>query len=70
MMSKGKMLQFASEEEGLEAAAKLLHRQYLTEGGAYYEGKTLKDVQKNFCPKTTNWVDLVYGRMEKIYSYK
>ena len=66
MMSKGKMIQFNSEEEGLEAAAKLLHNRYLTEGGTYYEGKTLKDVQKNFCPKTTKWIDLVYERMEKI----
>lgn len=66
MMSKGKMIRYSSQEEGLEAAAKLLHHQYLTEDGKFYEGKTLKDVQKNFCPKTTKWINLVYERMEKI----
>ena len=66
MMSKGKMIKFASPEEGLEAAAKLLHNKYLTPGGSYYRGKTLSSVQKIFCPDSSTWVGLVYGCMKQI----
>lgn len=66
MMSKGKMIQFASEEAGLEAAAKLLHNKYLTPGGSYYRGKTLSSIQKIFCPNSSTWVGLVYGCMKQI----
>lgn len=66
MMSKGKMIQFASEEAGLEAAAKLLHNKYLTSGGSYYKGKTLSSVQKIFCPNSDTWVGLVYGCMKQV----
>lgn len=66
MMSKGKMIQFASEKAGLEAAAKLLHNKYLTPGGAYYKGKTLSSVQKIFCPNSSTWVGLVYGCMKQV----
>lgn len=66
MMSKGKMIQFASEEAGLEAAAKLLHNKYLTPGGSYYKGKTLSSVQKIFCPNSDTWVGLVYGCMKQV----
>lgn len=66
MMSKGKMIRFASEEEGLEAAAKLLHNKYLTPGASYYRGKTLASVQKIFCPNSSTWVGLVYGCMKQI----
>lgn len=66
MMSKGKLIRYSSEEEGLEAAAKLLHNKYLTPGGSYYTGKTLKNVQKRFCPNSNTWVNLVYGCMKTI----
>lgn len=66
MMSKGKLIKYASEEAGLEAAAKLLHTKYLTPGGAYYRGKTLASVQKIFCPNSSTWVGLVYGCMKQI----
>lgn len=66
MMSKGKMIQFASEEAGLEAAAKLLHNKYLTPGGSYYRGKTLSSIQKIFCPNSSTWVGLVYGCMKQV----
>ena len=66
MMSKGKLIRYASEEEGLEAAAKLLHNKYLTEGATYYRGKTLEDVRKGFCPKIKKWTNLVYEQMEQI----
>lgn len=66
MMSKGKLIRYDSEEEGLEAAARLLHTKYLTEGGSYYKGKTLSDVRKGFCPKIPKWTNLVYEQMEQI----
>ena len=66
MMSKGKLIRYATPEEGLEAAAKLLHNKYLTEGGSYYYGKTLSCVQKRFCPNSSTWVNLVYGCMNVI----
>lgn len=66
MMSGGKLIKFNSPEDGLEAAAKLLHTRYLTEGGSYYYGKTLSCVQKRFCPNSTTWVGLVYGCMNVI----
>ena len=66
MMSGGKLIRYDSEKEGLEAAAKLLHNKYLTEGGAYYSGKTLSGVQRRFCPGSSTWVGLVYGCMKHI----
>jgi len=66
MMSKGKLIKYATPEEGLEAAAKLLHNKYLTEGGSCYYGKTLSCVQKRFCPNSSTWVNLVYGCMKVI----
>lgn len=66
MMSKGKLIKYSSPEAGLEAAAKLLHNKYLTEGGAYYRGKTLSSVQKIFCPNSSTWVNLIYGCMKQV----
>ena len=66
MMSGGKLIRYATPEEGLEAAAKLLHDRYLTEGGSCYYGKTLSAVQKRFCPNSSTWVGLVYGCMNVI----
>lgn len=66
MMRNGTMIKYNSVEEGLEAAAKLLHNKYLTPGGSYYKGKTLASVQKIFCPNSSTWVGLVYGCMSQI----
>lgn len=66
MMSNGRLIRYASPEEGLEAAAKLLHNKYLTEGGSCYYGKTLSSIQKRFCPNSSTWVGLVYGCMKQI----
>ena len=66
MMSGGKLIRYSTPEEGLEAAAKLLHNKYLTEGGSYYYGKTLSCVQKRFCPNSSTWVGLVYGCMKQV----
>lgn len=66
MMSNGKLIKYSTPEEGLEAAAKLLHDKYLTEGGSYYYGKTLSAVQTRYCPGSSTWVNLVYGCMNVI----
>ena len=65
MMSRGKLIQFNSVEDGLRAGAKLLHNNYLTKGGSFYHGATLNGVQKCFCP-SDSWVSLVYGRMKQV----
>lgn len=66
LMSGGKLLQFNSVEDGLERAAIALHKNYLSEGGRFYFGKTLSAVKTRFCPESSTWVDLVYGRMKQI----
>lgn len=66
MMSKGRLIKYTTTKEGLEAAAKLLHTKYFSEGGMYYSGKTLEDVQKMFCPKSSKWVNLIYDCMQQI----
>ena len=66
LMSKGKLIQYGSVYEGLEVAAQKLHNNYLTPGGKFYHGKTLSGVKTNFCPASSTWVDLVYGRMKQI----
>lgn len=66
MMSKGKLIRYSSEAEGLEAAAKLLNNRYLTKGGSCYSGKTLSAVQKRFCPNSNTWIGLVFGCMKQV----
>jgi len=66
LMVNGKLLRYDSVEEGLEVAAKSLHNNYLTPGGRFYYGKTLSGVKTRFCPASSTWVDLVYGRMKQI----
>ena len=66
MMSGGRLISFSSPAEGLEAAAKLLHTKYLSEGGQFYCGKTLAGVKKRFCPASSTWTNLIYTCMSKI----
>lgn len=66
MMSSKGLIRYSSEEEGLEAATKLLHNKYLTPGGSCYSGKTLSAVQKRFCPNSSTWVGLVFGCMKQV----
>lgn len=66
LMKNGKLIQYSSVNEGLEVAAKKLHYNYLTPGGKFYHGKTLSGVKTKFCPASSTWVDLVYGRMKQI----
>ena len=66
LMNKNGLIKYNSVEEGLIAAAKALHNNYLTEGGRFYHGKTLCGVKTKFCPASSTWVELVYGRMQQI----
>ena len=66
LMSNGKLIKYSSVAEGLTEAAKKLHNNYLTPGGKFYYGKTLSAVKTKFCPSSSTWVSLVYGRMSQI----
>lgn len=66
LMYKGKLKQFKSVEDGLEQAAKALHNNYLTEGGCFYNGKTLQGVKTKFCPNSSTWVNLIYTCMSQM----
>ena len=66
LMSNGKLISYPSVESGLREAAKKLHTNYLTKGGKFYYGKTLSAVKTKFCPASSTWVNLVYGRMSQI----
>ena len=70
LMSNGGLISYASLEDGMETAAKTLHDRYLSEGGSCYYGKTLSAMKTRFCPGSTTWVGLVYGRMEQIIKAK
>lgn len=70
LMSGGKLKKFSSTKAGLEAAAKTLHKNYLTKGGKFYSGKTLAGVKKRFCPASSTWTNLIYGCMKEIVKYK
>ena len=70
LMSGGGLISYASLESGMETAAKTLHERYLSEGGSCYYGKTLSAMKTRFCPGSTTWVGLVYGRMEQIIKAK
>lgn len=66
LMTSGGLIKFNSVEEGLEKAAKTLHQNYLSEGGCFYYGNTLSAMQTKFCPGSSTWVNLVYGRMKQM----
>lgn len=54
MMSGGKLIRYSSEAEGLEAAAKLLSKKYLTPGGSCYSRKNFSRCTKKILPKFVN----------------
>ena len=66
LMSSNGLIRFGSVEEGLEKAAETLHNKYLTPGGSFYYGPTLSAMKTRFCPASSTWVGLVYGRMSQI----
>ena len=46
---RAKGINKASKEEGLLTTAKTLHEKYLTPGGSYYEGTSVKAVNAHYC---------------------
>lgn len=70
LMSSGGLISYSSLESGMETAAKTLHERYLSEGGSCYYGKTLSAMKTRFCPGSSTWVGLVYGRMQQIINAK
>ena len=66
LMSGGKLIKFASLQEGLDKAAQTLRDNYLTPGARFYYGSTLAGMKTRFCPASSTWVNLVYQRMEQI----
>lgn len=53
---------YGSEQEGLEAFASLLGKEYLNPNGAYYNGTTLSSVGQIYSA-SPDWADAVYGCM-------
>lgn len=46
---------FKSVNEFVDYHGEMLHRNYLTPGGAYYHGKTLSGVVQSYCPGCSSW---------------
>ncbi len=65
MMSNGSLIAYSSVYENLEETASNLHNNYLTEGGACYNGKTIAGVSVCYCD--SSWIDLVWERMQQIF---
>lgn len=67
MNRNGELVQFATDEEGIEANFKLLARNYLSEDGKYYKGVTLDSIGDTYCPPTPecpSWANKVYKCMK------
>ena len=53
--SGGGFAYFNSIPEFIDYHASMLHRNYLTPGGSYYEGTSPYDVVKHYCPGSSSW---------------
>ena len=63
--SDGKLMQFGSDLECLERVIPLIKRNYLTEGGKYFRGYTVADVNQNY-NGTEFWREIIEKEMEII----
>lgn len=66
-----KFAYFSSVGEYIDYHAKLLHTSYLTKGGPYYHGTSIKDVQTNYCPLSDgcgDWAPSVKKIANSLYS--
>lgn len=66
LMSKGKLIPYASDVAGFEALIKLLGQNYLTPGKGVYHGKTITGVGTSYC-NTTTWPPKVYKCMQQVF---
>ena len=63
--SDGKLMRFGSDLECLERVIPLIKRNYLTEGGKYFRGYTVADVNQNY-NGTEFWCEIIEREMEVI----
>ena len=63
--SDGKLMQFGSDVECLERVIPLIKRNYLTEGGKYFRGYTVADVNQNY-NGTEFWREIIEKEIEVI----
>ena len=63
--SDGKLMRFGSDLECLERVIPLIKHNYLTEGGKYFKGYTVADVNQNY-NGTEFWREIIEKEMEII----
>ena len=63
--SDGKLMRFSSDLECLERVIPLIKRNYLTEGGKYFRGYTVRDVNQNY-NGSNFWRETIEKEMEII----
>lgn len=63
--SNGKLMRFGSDLECLERVIPLIKRNYLTEGGKYFRGYTVRDVNQNY-NGTEFWRETIEKEIEVI----
>lgn len=63
--SDGKLMRFGSDLECLERVIPLIKRNYLTEGGKYFSGYTVADVNQNY-NGSEFWREVIEKEMEII----
>lgn len=66
LMSGGKLIPYATDEQGFEAMIKLLGQKYLTPGASLYRGATITGVGTCYC-NTTTWPGKVYKCMTQVF---
>lgn len=65
LMSGGKLIPYATDEQGFEAMIKLLGQKYLSPNGSLYHGATITGVGKCYC-NPTSWPQKVYKCMGQV----
>ncbi len=66
LMSGGRLIPYATDEEGFEAMIKLLGEKYLTPGASFYHGATITGVGRCYC-NPTSWPGKVYTCMQYVF---
>ena len=66
LMSGGRLIPYATDEEGFEAMIKLLGERYLTPGASFYHGATITGVGRCYC-NPTSWPGKVYTCMQYVF---
>lgn len=64
--SDGRLMRFKSDADCLERVIPLIKRNYLTEGGKYFNGFTVKDVNRHY-NGTDFWEETIEKEMERMF---